>query len=66
MLIQDSINNLKPCKKCGSTRAKLCTRVAYEEYRYECKSCGYSPGVSKSMEEAIEKWNDGEADRPES
>jgi translation initiation factor 2 beta subunit (eIF-2beta)/eIF-5 len=57
MQIQDLINNLKPCKKCGSTRAKLMTRVAYDEYRYECKKCGYSPGVSKSMDEAIEKWN---------
>jgi hypothetical protein len=59
-----TVNNLKPCKCCGSKRVILKSRVAYNTFYYVCKSCGYSPEIAHSLDEAVEKWNDDrEADR---
>ena len=52
-------NPLKPCPECESTKVRLKARVAYGTYWYECKRCGYRAAIGHSIEEAVEKWNDG-------
>ena len=59
----ETVNNLRPCPECGGTRVILKSRVAYKTFWYQCRKCGYSPETAHSLEEAITKWNDAEADR---
>ena len=65
--MRETINNLRPCPKCKGTRAVLKVRHLYGSYYYVCKTCGYSPEIAHSLDEAVMKWNDErKADRCES